>query len=230
MLKHSCLFAPIHSIVTTRDGSHTVLLHATGEHYHSQFGALTESLYVFEMQGLINFREYKVLNLLEVGFGTGLNAALAFRWAVENQVEVHYTGLEPFPLPLELIHNLNYGNFKEVGVYYHLIQQHYSQLIDGLTVPVDSSHCEVVRKRLLDFETNQRFDLVFYDAFSPSTQEDMWSEEAVRKIVSLMEEGGVLVTYCIRAYIRRAFEALGCKAEKLPGPPGKREMLRITKL
>lgn len=229
MLKHSCLSASLHSIVTTRDGSHTVLLHKTGEHYHSQFGALTESLYVFEKQGLNHFKELKKLNLLEVGFGTGLNAALAFRWAAENRVEVQYTGLEPFPLPFELIQNLNYGSFKEVDVFYHSIQQQYNQLIEGATVHVGSSPCVVVRERLLDFETKQRYNLVFYDAFSPSTQEDMWDEAAVRKIVSLMEEGGVLVTYCIRAYIRRAFVALGCKAEKLPGPPGKREMLRITK-
>jgi tRNA U34 5-methylaminomethyl-2-thiouridine-forming methyltransferase MnmC len=218
------------SLMTTADGSHSLLLNSTGEHYHSQFGALTESLYVFVKQGL-EAKDYKQnsLDLLEVGFGTGLNAALAMGWARDKGIALHYTGLEPFPVPEAVFSQLNYSGLHPLAASHAALQQHYSDLLREETLTFSDSSLRLVNKPLLNFNEEKGFDLVFYDAFSPTTQEDMWTEAAVARIVSLMRPGAILVTYCIRAYIRRSFMALGCKAEKLPGPPRKREMLRISK-
>jgi len=217
-------------LVTTADGSHSLELLSTGEHYHSQFGALTESIYVFVKQGLDTFDRSKTLiRLLEVGFGTGLNTALAMAWSEANKLPMIYHGLEPFPVPVDVFQNLNYKRLMENGAVHPLLQDQYEFLLNGDTITHQKCRVELIQQTLLDFSAEAAYDLVFYDAFSPTTQADMWDEASVAKIVSLMAPGGVLVTYCIRGYIRKAFIALGCKAEKLPGPPGKREMLRITK-
>ncbi len=218
------------SLVTTADGSHTLQLLQTGEHYHSQFGALNESVYVFVKQGLELFeRSNTLIKLLEVGFGTGLNTALAMAWAKLHQKELMYTGLEPYPVPPAVFASLNYGQLMEDPQAHPALQEDYERLLCGEKLSYGTALAGMVQCRLLEFESPETFDLVFYDAFSPTTQADMWDEASVAKIVSLLAPGGVLVTYCIRGYIRKAFLALGCQAEKLPGPPGKREMLRITK-
>lgn len=218
------------SLMTTDDGSHSLLLNSTGEHYHSQFGALTESLYVFVKQGLeaVSCKQNS-LALLEVGFGTGLNAALAMGWAKNQGVALHYTGLEPFPVPEAVFCKLNYSGLHPLAALHAELQQHYSDLLRDESMTFSNGSIRLINKPLLHFNEENSFDLVFYDAFSPTTQEDMWTDDSVAQVVSLMRPGAVLVTYCIRAYIRRSFMALGCKAEKLPGPPRKREMLRITK-
>lgn len=218
------------SLVTTQDGSHSLQLLATGEHYHSQFGALTESVYVFVKQGLELFEKSNTsIRLLEVGFGTGLNTALAMAWSEAHKISMVYHGLEPFPVPVEVFKSLNYKSQMDNGVVHFALQDQYEMLLKGVTLSYESCRVRLIQQTLLSFTAEETYDLIFYDAFSPSTQADMWDEAAVTKIVSLMAPGGVLVTYCIRGYIRKAFIALGCTAEKLAGPPGKREMLRITK-
>ncbi len=217
-------------LVTTADGSHSLELLSTGEHYHSQFGALTESVYVFVKHGLDAIDQSKTLiRLLEVGFGTGLNTALAMAWSHAHKIPMIYNGLEPFPVPVEVFQSLNYKRLMENGAAHPMLQDHYEYLLQGNTITYEKCRVRLVQQTLLDYTDHQTYDLIFYDAFSPTTQADMWDENSVTKIVSLMAPGAILVTYCIRGYIRKAFMALGCTAEKLPGPPGKREMLRITK-
>jgi len=218
------------SLVTTADGSHSLQLLATGEHYHSQFGALTESLYVFVKHGLEYFEQSSTsIRLLEVGFGTGLNTALALVWSAAQKHPLVYCGLEPFPVPIAVFRSLNYGEKMSDGAAHPWLQGQYEKLLTGENIEYGLAKVRLIQQSLLLYETDSPFNLIFYDAFSPNTQADMWNEASVAKIVSLMAPGAVLVTYCIRGYIRKAFLALGCMAEKLPGPPGKREMLRITK-
>jgi tRNA U34 5-methylaminomethyl-2-thiouridine-forming methyltransferase MnmC len=123
---------------------------------------------------------------------------------------------------------LNYGDFigKDLFASY---AASYPKLLAADCWQAPSFKANIVQKALLDFESDQAFDLIFYDAFSPSSQANMWDEASIAKVASLLAPGGVLVTYCIRGYIRRQFIALGLQAEKLAGPPGKREMMRITK-
>src|SRR5690606_21033752 len=129
------------------------------------------------------------------------------------------------PVPKAIFSQLNYAGLHPLAATHAELQQHYSDLLRDESMTFSNGSIRLINKPLLHFNEENSFDLVFYDAFSPTTQEDMWTDASVAQVVSLMRPGAVLVTYCIRAYIRRSFMALGCKAEKLPGPPRKREML-----
>lgn len=217
------------SLVVTRDGSHSLRNELTGEHYHSIFGAFTESKYVFEKMGLLEADlSVAPLRLLEVGVGTGLNLLLALAFARDNCLHLQYTGLEPFPVQPEQIAALNYAQFADAAACAWW-QSVYSNLLAGHPQQFSTAEVAIVQQPLLQFQTTQPFDLVFYDAFSPSSEESMWNDDSIDHISSLLAPGGRLVTYCIRGYIRRRFLANGLLAEKRPGPPGKREMMVVTK-
>ncbi len=217
------------SLVLTRDGSHSLRNENTGEHYHSIFGAYTESVHVFVEAGLKAIAPPPhSLRLLEVGVGTGLNLLLAAQFSSQQNTSIDYLGLEPYPIDNEVQKSLNYGDFIGSDLFASYAS-YYPKLIAGERWEVPAFKANIVQQTLLDFESEQQFDLIFYDAFSPSSQADMWDEASIAKVASLLAPGGVLVTYCIRGYIRRQFVALGLIAEKLAGPPGKREMMRITK-
>lgn len=217
------------SLVLTRDGSHSLRNNDTGEHYHSIFGAYTESMHVFVAAGLVlQATSTANLRLLEVGVGTGLNLVLAARYALQSNSSINYTGLEPYIVDFEILKDLNYNEFIGANLFDSYVAA-YANLLIGATWQQANFEAKVLQQPLLEFESGQCFDLIFYDAFSPVSQAGMWEEASIAKVASLLAPGGVLVTYCIRGYIRRQFLALGLKAEKLPGPPGKREMMRITK-
>lgn len=217
------------SLVLTRDGSHSLRNNDTGEHYHSIFGAYTESMHVFVAAGLeVQAASAAKLRLLEVGVGTGLNLLLAARFAEQQKCLIDYIGLEPYPIDYEILKNFNYQFFIGADLFVSYAKA-YPDLLGGATWHQANFQAKVLQQPLLAFESESRFDLIFYDAFSPASQSGMWDEASIAKVASLLAPGGVLVTYCIRGYIRRQFLALGLKAEKLPGPPGKREMMRITK-
>lgn len=217
------------SLVLTRDGSHSLRNENTGEHYHSIFGAYTESVHVFVEAGLkAMVSPPSHIRLLEVGVGTGLNLLLAAQFASQSNASIVYSGLEPYPVDPEIEKQFNYGDFIGADLFAGYAAA-YPNLLTGASWEVSNFTANIIQKSLLDFESDQAFDLIFYDAFSPSSQADMWNEASIAKVASLLAPGGVLVTYCIRGHIRRQFIALGLQAEKLAGPPGKREMMRITK-
>lgn len=217
------------SLVLTRDGSHSLRNENTGEHYHSIFGAYTESVHVFVEAGLKAIvSPPNNIRLLEVGVGTGLNLLLAAQFASQHNTSIVYSGLEPYPVDPEIEKQFNYGDFIGADLFAGYAAA-YPNLLTGASWEVSNFTANIIQKSLLEFESDQAFDLIFYDAFSPSSQADMWNEASIAKVASLLAPGGVLVTYCIRGHIRRQFIALGLQAEKLAGPPGKREMMRITK-
>ena len=210
--------------VKTRDGSYTLFSEAAGEHYHSTYGAVQESEHIFIRAGLEGYAGQKnELRVLEIGFGTGLNALLTLKWAEKNRRKVSYTGVEAFPLAVDTVTKLNYAGLLEISEDVFLKLHHC-----GKPLAVSPFFAiQVLHMRFQDFlPENQAFDVVFFDAFSPESQPEMWTEKGFTKLFKALSDGGVLVTYSCKGTVKRALKAAGFRIEKLPGPPGKREFLR----
>ena len=228
-------------IEQTEDGSTTLFVPELNEHYHSVKGARTESQHIFIDMGL-KASAATLPHILEIGFGTGLNALLTLETAGLEQRPVHYTGIELYPLSWEEVDVLHYSDnplFKEL----HTAPWHkdvnitpYFTLhkIQGDVNKVMSDKQSAMSDRLpvhhSSLTTNHYFDLVYFDAFAPEKQPEMWSEELFRHIYAAMNNNGILTTYCAKGVIRRLLQAIGFRVERLPGPPGgKREILRASK-
>lgn len=209
-------------IEQTADGSATLFVPDLNEHYHSVKGARTESQHIFIEMGL-NASHVSEPNVLEIGFGTGLNALLTLEAAETNGMKVHYTGIELYPLAWDTIKPLNYSNhplFKTL----HAVPWEKDAII--------TPHF-TLRKVQADFTTlafERSFDIIYFDAFAPEKQPEMWSQELFSLLYVIMSEGGILTTYCAKGVVRRMLQSAGFTVERLPGPPGgKREILRARK-
>lgn len=211
--------------VISKDGSSTLFAPHFDEHYHSIHGAIQESMHVFINAGLRALEKTDVC-ILEMGLGTGLNAVLT---ALHNEDrKIHYTGIEAFPVSDDLLQQLNYpaelgGDAEEIFQKLHALPW------NEVNKLIPSFMLEKLHTTLEDFTSDAAFDLVYFDAFAPSAQLELWSLEIFQKMFGLMNAGGVLVTYCAKGDVRRAMIAAGFRVEKIPGPPGKREMLRAWK-
>jgi tRNA U34 5-methylaminomethyl-2-thiouridine-forming methyltransferase MnmC len=213
----------------TGDGSPTVYIPALNVTYHSRHGALQESRHVFIEAGLrpaLTAKESAPLRILEMGFGTGLNALLTLQEAEEKRVALHYTALELYPLSAEEADALSYdsqlSNRGSVNLYRQLHRAPWES-------DIRISPYFTLNKRnisLLDFTSDRSFDLIYFDAFAPAAQPDLWTEEVFTLLYRLSGPGAILVTYCSKGSVRRALQTAGWKVEKLAGPPGKREMVR----
>jgi len=212
--------------VETREGCHTVHSRRFNEHYHSMNGSLQESRHVFIRHGLLALAgKASDISILEIGFGTGLNALLTFVEARRLDLRVHYTGVEAYPLAPELAGNLNFPAFVGEGSVFEAM--HRTPWEEEWT---QEAFTLVKRKAdALSLTTGRTFDLVYYDAFSPRSQPDMWSPAQMKRISDMCRPGAVFVTYCSRAPVRAALQAAGFDVERLPGAPGKREMTRAIK-
>ncbi len=240
----------------TADGSYTLYVPELDEHYHSVKGALTESEHIFIQMGL-NHCPVTEPRILEIGLGTGLNCFLTYLTSEQNQRPIHYTGIERYPLDEEIIRQLDYprwiGRGHEADFYQihqaewgkdvqlsslftlHKIEGDFTQYFchsekrsdeeseNTHLTHTDSSHPLRMTKR--------GYDLVYFDAFAPEKQPEMWSQALFDTLYNLLNEGGILTTYCAKGVVRRMLQAAGFTVERLPGPPGgKREILRATKL
>lgn len=215
-------------IIRTSDGSSTLRLPEWEEQYHSVHGAVQESLHVYIAAGLQSFSPGSEINLLEVGFGTGLNALLTWRAARDRGMTVHYEALEPFPLHAAEWEALGYGN------YLGGLEQVFRDLHTcSWEEPAGIGGHFTLRKRRLKLAAYEcgpkRFNLVYYDAFAPRVQPELWTAGAFQKMHSCMADGGLLVTYCAMGEVKRNMRAAGFRVERLPGPPGKREMTRAIR-
>ena len=210
-------------LIYTEDGSPSLLNLKSGEHYHSIHGAVTESKHVFIKNGLDEFisREGDI-RILEIGFGTGLNFFLSQDWAIKYKRTLNYTSLEPFLLRKDLMRELYHNT--EFEKYMPAFMKMYTGL-SGFNWITEHTRLHLSKTRLLNFEEKDKFDLVYFDAFSPSTEPEMWTEESLLKVENLMSAGAVFTTYCARGYVRRSLEKMNLKVERRPGPPGKREMI-----
>lgn len=221
-------------IERTEDGSATLFVPELNEHYHSVKGARTESQHIFIDMGLKASTAIQP-HILEIGFGTGLNALLTLETAEQEKRPVHYTGIELYPLSWEEVDILNYSDnplFKELHTAswnkdvnitpcftLHKIKGDVNRVISDKQLAV-----------IGEPPANYSFDLVYFDAFAPEKQPELWSEELFRNIYSCMNYNGILTTYCAKGVIRRLLQAVGFTVERLPGPPGgKREILRAGK-
>lgn len=214
-------------VVETKDGSRTLLNKELDEHYHSIHGAYQESMHVFIDMGLRYLDQIDKIKLLEIGFGTGLNAVLSLIHQKEG-ANIYYTGLELYPLKELLVKSLGYdklidAEFKDDFEEMHKCEWERDCIIN------DDFILRKVQCSIHEIEFSDYYDLVYFDAFAPRPQPDMWGQDVFEKLYNAMNKGSVLVTYCSKGDVRRAMQAEGFEVEKLPGPTGKREMLRATK-
>ena len=216
-------------IIRTGDGSDTIAIPEMNVSYHSKHGAIQESMHVYIEAGLrflINQSPVQSINIFEMGFGAGLNAFLTAIEATKRKIKVHYTGIEKYSLTPEEISTLNYANHLKNAELFNLIHQ--SKWNEDMELN-DFFTLRKIGEDIINYSTKQQFNLVYYDAFAPSAQPQLWTEEIFKKLYSMLLPGGTLVTYCSKSAVRRAMQAAGFKVEKIPGPQGKREMVRAAK-
>ncbi len=219
-------------IVETADGSYTFELIGKKEHYHSTFGAVQEGLHIFIRNGLHCFAgKSNTINILEVGFGTGLNTLLTLLDAMRLNLRVAYLALEPFALEPSEYKMLNYAMvLNQSGLLEEFLRFHESEW----NMDIEIMPGFVFRKEKTGLQNallpENFFDLVYFDAFGPDTQPELWTQGMFEKVGKAMLPGAILTTFCVRGSVRRAMQASGFDVLKLPGPLGKREMTRALKL
>lgn len=211
----------------TADGSHTLYVPELNETYHSVHGAITESKHVFINAGLHSLQTAQIpIQILEIGFGTGLNALLTWMEADLHKIKIHYITLEPSPLGNTIVEALNYTDQLQQQIKGISFASLHATPFDTATTL--SEHFILMKKKITleQFHSASKFHLVYFDAFGPRVQPEIWSIENFKKLFDLMAADSILVTYCAKGDVRRTMQAAGFVIEKLPGPPGKREMLR----
>jgi tRNA U34 5-methylaminomethyl-2-thiouridine-forming methyltransferase MnmC len=217
-------------IVQTADGSNTIFNPQVGENYHSKHGALQESKHVFVNAGLQYFlanTQAKEASILEVGFGTGLNFLLTAHLCTDQQIKLNYTGIEAYPLISKLLSNTGYEKYTSPEIWEALLANYSSALLKPTTL---NPYCQlhIANSKLLDFQSDDKYDVIYFDAFAAIHQPEMWNEEAIAHTVKFLKPGGVFVTYAITGNLKRMLNGLGLQIQKIPGAPGKREMLRAV--
>ncbi len=219
-------------IIDTGDGSHTLYNKALDETYHSTHGALTESQHVFIKEGLqfkLDTLNTKEISILEVGFGTGLNALLTCLEAEKTQIKIYYHTLEPYPVDAELLDSLNYTlNLpqKAKAIFNDLHQATWEER-HSITPFLDLHKLQAT---LESFRERNKFDVVYFDAFAPRKQPELWENAALSCATNSLKQHGVFVTYSAMGALKRNLKALGLEVSSISGPPGKREMTRGIKI
>jgi len=219
-------------IILTSDGSHSISVPDLNVAYHSVHGAITESLHVFIKAGLIDsaiFEYIGVHQVLEIGFGTGLNALLTLIEADKHKNRIYYTAIEPYPLNEEMVGQLNYCEQLNLPEYKSRFERMHEIDWEEMYEISEFFRLTKTKSDVSAFTTDDRFDIIYFDAFAPAAQPELWTKEIFEKMYGLLKPGGILVTYCSKGDVRRAMIAAGFEIEKLQGPPGKREMIRAKK-
>jgi len=216
---------PVNKIIITGDGSNTIYIPELDEHYHSVHGAIQESEHIFIKNGLLSLN-LKEIRILEAGFGTGLNVLLTLLNAREKSIKIQYTSVEKYPITHSDAMNLNYGSIIGNDELFSKIH----------TAPWDT-YCEIsdrffLRKTKADLKNylpDQKYDLIYFDAFGPDKQPGVWNEEIFSRFSNALSAGGILVTYSAKGIVKRNLRSAGFKVTLLPGPPGKRHITRAIK-
>lgn len=220
------------SIITTADGSKTIQIEDWNEQYHSIHGALQEAKHVYIENGLHEFLQrqpnQKHINILEIGFGTGLNAMLSATDELALQKSILYHSIEAYPVSSDELQALNYSSLLTLK----------SEIFDQLHSASWNKESQITKHFVLkkrqelfaDIKDVNTFDIVYFDAFSPRVQPDLWIPSIFKMMYTAMRFGGILVTYSAKGSVRRAMQEVGFEVKRLAGPPGKREMLRATKI
>lgn len=217
-------------IILTEDGSSSLFVPELNEQYHSVHGAIQESMHVFIQAGLAFVSNNKTVNVFEVGFGTGLNALLTYQYCLKNDLKAVYHSVEKYPLPMGEVEQLNYPqqiNTEGMEEYFNKIHQaNWNQQV------MINSNFSLLKTQadLRTFVPPRNYHLVYFDAFGPDKQPDLWTVTVFKQLYGCLLKGGVLVTYSAKGTVRRSLIEVGFKVERIPGPPGKREMIRAIKV
>jgi tRNA U34 5-methylaminomethyl-2-thiouridine-forming methyltransferase MnmC len=216
-------------IITTADGSKTIQIEDWNEQYHSVHGAIQEAYHVFIKHGLSLFHD-QPLSILEIGFGTGLNALITLLESKKRGLDIVYKGIEAYPVIPEELEQLDYIEALDAADM-ELCFFNMHQTFWGQSHPILPNFSLI--KQQIDFREIadvDQFDLIYFDAFGARVQPELWTEEVFAIMFRALKKDGVLVTYSAKGSVRRAMQAVGFVVERLPGPPGKREMLRALKV
>jgi len=216
-------------LIATADGSHTVLSTETNETYHSENGAINESVHVYIQHGLSQIKKNEI-NILEIGFGTGLNALLTKQYALEHAKQIIYFSIEKFPLGEETIGQLNYPEQLKIEKesflkLHHCKWDNWEQVYSNFKL-----FKQQVDLTEFDFTKLKNIDLVYFDAFSPSKQPELWTEEIFRQLYQIMSPDGFLTTYSSAGIVKRALRTVGFKVKRKPGPKGKFHILNAFRM
>jgi tRNA U34 5-methylaminomethyl-2-thiouridine-forming methyltransferase MnmC len=215
-------------IITTLDGSHTLYISEMDEHYHSTNGAIDESLHVFVRAGFDYCLKTEPI-VFEVGFGTGLNALLTALRSEEKRIRTTYITIEKYPLDDSVLSALNYpaiAGGKADTLFSSIHQGSWNEMV---TI-TEWFKILKIEADLCTYEPSVKADIIYFDAFAPSKQPEMWIPDVIQKIARLVSRGGIFVTYSAKGEVRRMLQSNGFRVELLPGAKGKREMIRAVRL
>lgn len=217
-------------VVLTSDGSSSLYLPELEEYYHSVHGAIQESEHVFINAGLKPLlQQQREIHILEIGFGTGLNTLLTCLELQNKATTVYYTAIEKYPLSPSFIDALNYTDLlqaQNVTPMFASIHQSKWEVLETITQNFYLQKCKMC---ITNIKMQAQYDLIYFDAFAPSAQPELWTADVLKTMYACLKENGVLVTYCAKGEVKRTLKSIGFKVEALPGPPGKREMTKATK-
>ncbi|SDS01637.1 tRNA (5-methylaminomethyl-2-thiouridine)(34)-methyltransferase MnmD [Winogradskyella sediminis] len=231
------------NIITTSDGSKTIQIEDWNEQYHSIHGAIQEANHVFMKHGLLFYYENKLahltedrkstsakttINILEIGFGTGLNAFLTVIEGEKHNLNLNYTGIEAYPVQPEEINQLNYVELISDS-HKTVFKKLHETPWEGAFAITPNFQLEKQEKFFKDIRFKNTYNIIYFDAFGARVQPDLWTEDIFKIMFNALKPNGILVTYSAKGSVRRAMQAVGFTVERLPGPPGKREMLRAIK-
>ena len=210
-------------IIKTKDGSNTIFLDSINETYHSIHGAILESKHVFINNGLFTINK-KRLKILEIGLGTGLNTLLCINNIKDKTI--FYTSIEPKPIDINIIEKLNYGEIlNTINTFKKIHQSNWDEKIE-----IKKNFFLIkIKKTIQKYITKEKFDIIFFDAFAPNKQPEMYEHEIINKCYQLINRGGFLVTYCAQGKFKRTLNKIGFNVQTLNGPPGKREMVKAIR-
>ncbi len=219
------------TIQITADGSHTIAVPDLNITYHSKYGAIQESRHVFiqtVFKYFLNLDKIETVHILEIGFGTGLSALLSLNEALQLQQKIYYETIEPFPITMDEVSVLNYVERISQNLHDEFLLMHSCAFNKDVIVNYSFSF-KKINNELQNFQSTGKFHLIYFDAFDPNTQPELWTKAIFEKLHKLLYNNGMLVTYCSKSIVRKALLAAGFSVEKLKGPPHKREIIRAVK-
>lgn len=219
-------------IIQTSDGSSTIYIKDLDEHYHSKHGAIQEAYHVFLKSGFFPFlknNKIEELSILEIGFGTGLNAFITFIEAENLKVKVKYDGVEAYPVSMEEVKLLNYVEALKVLDKQSIFMKMHESEWENYQFISENFQLKKRKQFFDEIENINTFNLIYFDAFGARVQPELWEVSIFQKMYNALKKNGMLVTYAAKGSVRRAMQEVGFEVERLPGPPGKREMLRAVK-
>ncbi|MGB0402654.1 MAG: tRNA (5-methylaminomethyl-2-thiouridine)(34)-methyltransferase MnmD [Salibacteraceae bacterium] len=218
------------TLSNTKDGSHTLIHEDLDETYHSRHGAIQEAYHVFIRSGLDLIKSKNDIRIFEMGFGTGLNTFITYLENLKNGQQIEYFGLEKHPLKETIWSKLNYVEELNEQNNLSIFQKIHEVNWNSLKPINEGFSLNKIEGDLENLSPDLKVDLIYFDAFGPRVQPNLWTEEIFIKMFELLNPNGILVTYCCKGDVKRAMIKAGFTIEKIPGPPGKREMLRAFKI